>query len=154
MEAKERGNLAEIAREAQVSQNTIRRAMREVEAGDLYKDGEQVRKAGGGRKPLVESDETLLCDLEGLLEPKGDPMSDVQWTSKSLSHLVKGLQARGHSIKKSALAELLHRRRFSLRANKKTIEGKGHPDRNAQFEHITEKCEQFKKQGDPEISVD
>jgi hypothetical protein len=81
-------------------------------------------------------------------------MSLVQWTSKSLSHLVKGLETNCHTIKKSALAELLHKRRFSLRANKKTIEGKGHPDRNAQFEHINEKCEEFKKKGNPEISVD
>jgi hypothetical protein len=58
------------------------------------------------------------------------------------------------SIKKSALADLLHQRRFSLRANKKTIEGKGHPDRNAQFDHINEKCEQFKNKGNPAISVD
>jgi transposase len=154
MEAKERGNIAEVAREAKVSTNTIRRGIREIEAEDAYKEGERIRKEGGGRKPLLQTDETLLEDLEGLLQPKGDPMSDVQWTSKSLSHLVKGLAARGHSIKKSALAELLHKRRFSLRANKKTIEGKGHPDRNAQFEHINEKCEQFKKQGNPEISVD
>lgn len=81
-------------------------------------------------------------------------MSLVQWTSKSLSHLVKGLAARGHTIKKSALAEVLHQRRFSLQANKKTIEGKGHPDRNAQFEHINHACETFQKRGDPAISVD
>jgi len=154
MEAKERGNIAEVAREAKVSENTIKQGMRELEAGDAYKEGERIRKEGGGRKPLVERDGTLLEDLEELLQPKGDPMSDVQWTSKSLSHLVKGLEARGHSIKKSALAELLHTRHFSLRANKKTIEGKGHPDRNAQFEHINEKCEEFKTKGNPEISVD
>jgi DDE family transposase len=154
MEAKERGNIAEVAREAKVSENTIKQGMRELEAGDVYREGERIRKEGGGRKPLMESDGTLLEDLEELLQPKGDPMSDVQWTSKSLSHLVKGLQARGHSIKKSALAELLHTRHFSLRANKKTIEGKGHPDRNAQFEHINEKCEEFKTKGNPEISVD
>lgn len=154
MEANERGNTAEVAREAKVSENTIRRGMRELEAGDVYKEGERIRKEGGGRKPLVESDETLLEDLEDLLQPKGDPMRDVQWTSKSLSHLVKGLSARGHTIKKSALAELLHTRHISLRANKKTIEGKGHPDRNAQFEHINRKYEEFKKKGNPEISVD
>jgi hypothetical protein len=89
MEAKERGNLAEVAREAKVSENTIRRGMRELEAGDMYKEGERIRKEGGGRKPLVEQDPTLLADLEGLLQPKGDPMSLVQWTNKSLSHLVK-----------------------------------------------------------------
>lgn len=114
MEAKERGNIAEVAREAKVSTNTIRRGIREIEAGDVYKEGERIRKEGGGRKPLVQKDETLLADLEGLLQPKGDPMSLVQWTNKSLSHLVKELSARGHSIKKSALAEILHKRRFSL----------------------------------------
>jgi transposase len=154
MEAKERGNIAAVAREAKVSTNTIKRGIREVEAGDMYKEGERIRKEGGGRKPLVECDSTLVTDLEELLQPKGDPMRDVQWTSKSLSHLVKGLEARGHRIKKSALAELLHTHRFSLRANKKTIEGKQHPDRNAQFEHITRKCEEFEKKGNPEISVD
>jgi predicted transcriptional regulator len=154
MEAKERGNLAEVAREAKVSTNTIRRGMREIEAGDVYKEGERIRKGGGGRKPLVEHDKTLLADLEGLLEPKGDPMKEVQWTSKSLSNLVKALAARGHSIKKSALADLLQKRHFSLRANKKTIEGEQHPDRNAQFEHINGKVEEFKKKGNPEISVD
>lgn len=154
MEAKERGNLAEVAREAHVSENTIRRGMRELEAGDVYKEGEPIRKEGGGRKSLVEQDSTLLADLEGLLQPKGDPMSLVQWTNKSLSHLVKALQAQGHSIKKSALAELLHEQHFSLKANKRTIEGKQHPDRNAQFEHINEVFKEFENKGNPAISVD
>jgi len=154
MEAKERGNLAEVAREAQVSENTIRRGMRELEAGEVYKEGERIRKEGGGRKPLVEQDSTLLTDLEGLLQPKGDPMSLVQWTNKSLSHLVKALQAQGHSIKKSALAEVLHKHHFSLKANKRTIEGKQHPDRNAQFEHINEVFKEFEDKGNPAISVD
>src|SRR2546421_4926606 len=86
--------------------------------------------------------------------PLGDPMSNVQWTNKSLSHLVKELEARGHSIKKSALAELLHKEHFSLKANKRTIEGMQHPDRHAEFEHIAEKCEEFKRKGNPAISVD
>src|SRR6266576_5565704 len=71
IEAKERGNIAEVAREAKVSTNTIQRGIRELEAGDLYKEGERIRKEGGGRKPLVERDETLLEDLEGLLQSKG-----------------------------------------------------------------------------------
>jgi hypothetical protein len=154
LEAKERGNLAAVAREAKVCENTIRRGIREIEAGDIYKEGERIRKKGGGRKQLVQTDPTLLQDLEALLEAKGDPMREVQWTNKSLSHLVKALQARGHSIKKSALADLLHQHHFALRANKKTIEGKQHPDRDAQFEHIKEKCEEFKKGGNPVISVD
>src|SRR5947207_2369451 len=68
MEAKERGNIAEVAREAKVSTNTIRRGIREIEAEDAYKEGERIRKEGGGRKPLLQTDETLLEDLEGLLQ--------------------------------------------------------------------------------------
>jgi transposase len=154
-EAKECGNVAQVAREAKVSRNTVKRGMKEIEGEKVYQPGERVRRIGGGRKSLVKTDPTLLADLRNLLAPKGDPMSLVQWTSKSLSHLVKALAAQGHHIKKSALAELLHQQKFSLRANKKTIEGDSqHPDRNAQFEYIDEHCEKFKQQGDPAISID
>ncbi len=154
IEARERGNIAQVAAEARVSRNTVKRAMREVEAGELYQPGHRIRKAGGGKKKLVETDATLLADLEQELEPKGDPMSLLQWTTKSLDHLVEALLARGHRIGKSALAELLHEQGFSLRANKKTIEGKGHADRDAQFAHINAKCKQFEQKGHPIISVD
>lgn len=88
--------------------------------------------------------------------PKEIPTRLVQWTEKSLSHLTKALEAKGHSIKKSALAELLHNTSVGFHGGKtqKTLEGKGPPDRNGQFEHITGKCEAFKQQGNPIISVD
>jgi hypothetical protein len=81
-------------------------------------------------------------------------MSLLQWTTKSLAQLVKALEALGHQIKKSALAELLHDLGFSLRANKKNLEGVSHPDRDAQFHHIKEQCQTFESQGNPIISVD
>jgi transposase len=132
----------------------VKRGLQELEAGDLYRPGEALRQSGGGRKKEVERDATLQGDLESLLDPKGDPMSLLQWTTKSLAQLVKALQALGHQIKKSALAELLHDLGFSLRANKKNIEGVSHPDRDAQFHHIKEQCQQFEQQGSPIISVD
>jgi hypothetical protein len=154
-EAKERGNVSEVAREAKVSWNTVKRGMNEIESGAVYHPGERIRSEGGGRKPLVETDPKLLPDLASMLNPKGDPMSLVQWTSKSLAHLVAALTAQGHHIHKSALANILHQQKFSLHGNKKTIEGEcQHPDRNAQFEYITEQCEKFKERGDPAISVD
>lgn len=79
---------------------------------------------------------TLQADLESLLDPKGDPMGLVQWATRSLAQLVKALEALEHQIKKSALAELLHDLGFSLRANKKNIEGTSHPDRDAQFHYL------------------
>lgn len=76
-EAKECGNVAEVAREAKVSRNTVKRGMKEIEAGEMYQPGERVRKIGGGRKPLVKTDPTLLADLRNLLAAKGDPMSSA-----------------------------------------------------------------------------
>jgi transposase len=153
-EAKQRGSLSQVARQAGVSLNTVKRGLKELEAGESYRPGERIRKPGGGKKKVVQTDATLLLDLEQELEPKGDPMSLLRWTTKSLDHLVKALAAKGHRIGKSALAELLHEQGFSLRANKNTIEGKAHPDRDGQFAHINAKCQEFEQQGAPIISVD
>lgn len=154
VEAQQRGSPSIVAREASVSLNTVKRGLRELEAGESYQPGERIRKGGGGKKKLVETDTTLLADLEQELEPKGDPMSFVRWTSKSLAHLVEALEAKGHRIKKSALAEILHDLGFSLHVNKKTIEGKSHVDRDAQFAHINSTCQAFEQKGAPIISVD
>lgn len=154
LEAKERGSVSLVAQEAGVSANTVRRGVREVEAGEGYTPGDRQREKGGGRKKASEKDTTLLSDLEGLLEPKGDPMSLLKWTSKSVAHLTGALQARGHTIADTALRDVLLALGYSLRANKKTIEGNSHEDRDAQFAHIKERCEQFEHEGNPIISVD
>jgi transposase len=154
LEAKERGNILLVAREAGVSKNTIKAGMKERETGDVFTPGKRIRAKGGGRKKQEEHDPSLQADLEAHLDPKGDPMSLVRWTTKSVSKLVKALASQGHHIGETALRKRLHEMGYSLRANKKTIEGKSHEDRDAQFHHIKEKCEQFETNGDPIISVD
>jgi hypothetical protein len=86
LEAKERGSVAQVSLEAKVSQNTIRRGIREVEAGEGYTPGQRQRAKGGGRKKESEKDPTLLSDLESLLDPKGDPMSLLKWTRSRVWH--------------------------------------------------------------------
>jgi transposase len=148
------GGISRVMRDARADFKTIKRGIREVRAGESYRPGDRVRSPGGGRKKLAESDPTLLADLEALLEPKGDPTSLLRWTTKSLSHLERALAQMGHTIKKSALANLLRALGFSLKANKKNIEGACHPDRDEQFRHIDGRCKAFEKSGDPIISVD
>jgi transposase len=154
LEAQERGSVAQIAQEARVSQNTIRRGLRELEAGARYTAGERQREEGGGRKQVVEKDVSLLADLESLLEPKGDPMSLLKWTTKSVVHLKEALEQMGHAVAETTIRRLLRAQGYSLRANKKNIEGTSHPDRDAQFEQITTKCKTFEQQGNPIISID
>src|SRR2546421_2591386 len=153
-EAKRRGSVSQVAIAAGVSVNTVKRGLKELEAGEAYRPRERIRRPGGGMKKLVETDATLLVDLEQELEPKGDPMSLLRWTTKSLHHLVQALAAKGHHIQKSALAEVLHELGFSLHVNKKSIEGQSHPDRDGQFHHLHHKSQQFEEHGNPIISVD
>jgi transposase len=154
LEAQERGSVGQVAQEARVSSNTVRRGMRELQAGDSYTPGARQREKGGGRKKAVERDAKLLADLESLLEPKGDPMSLLKWTTKSVAHLKETLEQMGHQVAETTIRRLLHALGYSLRANKKNIEGTSHPDRDAQFAHIKAQCQQFEQQGNPLISVD
>jgi hypothetical protein len=154
LEAKERGNILLVAKEAGVSRNTIKAGRREIEAGDLFSTGKRLRKEGAGRKKQEEHDPSLQADLEALLEPKGDPMSLVRWTTKSAAKLKEALKQQEHHLAETAIRKRLHAMGFSLRANKKKIEGGTHEDRDGQFRHIKRKVEEFETAGDPSISVD
>jgi hypothetical protein len=104
----------------------------------------------------VDQDETLLRDLEALVEPvtRGDPQSPLRWTSKSTRKLAEELQARGHQIEARTVAGLLTELGYSLQALRKTREGGTHPDRDAQFVYLNEQTQAFQAQGYPVVSVD
>lgn len=144
------GGISRVSRLSKADRKTVRKGIIESESPPL----DRVRRAGGGRKSLARTDPTLIADIESLVEPKGDPMSLTRWTTKSLAHLVAALEKKKHVIKKSALANVLASIGFSLKANKKNIEGVSHPDRDLQFRHIAKTCAAFEKKRNPIISVD
>ena len=149
-----RGGISMIARDAHTTRKTIRRGIAEIEGGQAYVEGDRIRGSGGGRKRLSAQDPTLVADLEGLVEPKGDPMSLLKWTTKSISHLQRALQEQGHTVAETTVRRLLQAHDYTLQANKKTDEGARSPDRDAQFTYIKEECAQFEEKGCPIISVD
>ena len=116
----------------------------------------RIRKEGGGRKRTVATDVTLKTDLEALIEPvtRGDPESPLRWTCKSVRNLSDELNRMGHKTSHRMVAELLHEMDYSLQANRKTLEGESHPDRNAQFEFINQKVKDLQTIDQPVISVD
>ncbi len=148
------GGISRVAREAGVTRETIHNGIVELEAGELYEPGGRIRRYGGGRKQITAKDETLSADLEELLEPKGDPQSLVQWTTKSMSNLQEALNSQGHAISATTIREILKEAGFSLKANKKGIEGVAHIDRDIQFQQITQTGKAFQVAGKPMISVD
>jgi len=68
--------------------------------------------------------------------------------------LADGLRSRGHVVSERTVNRLLHDSGYSLQANRKAIEGKGHPDRDAQFQYINRRVKAFQRQGQPVVSVD
>src|SRR3972149_10115477 len=60
----------------------------------------RMRRPGGGRKNLTDSDASLEIDLESLVEPltRGDPESPLRWTCKSTRKLAEELNRHGHRI--------------------------------------------------------
>ncbi|MCO5381332.1 MAG: ISAzo13 family transposase [Methanosarcina barkeri] len=150
-----KGNISIVSRATGISENTIKKGCTELESGKSLSD-DKIRAPGGGRKKIVEKDPTLLSDLEALIEPtsRGDPESPLLWTCKSLRNIAGELQNIGHKVSHTRVADMLHMLGYSLQANKKTIEGTEHPDRDKQFEHISEKCKIFQGEHQPVISVD
>lgn len=138
-----------------MSPTTVAKGMREVRAGETLEAG-RVRRCGGGRRPLRETDETLVGDLEALVagEARGDPESPLLWTAKSVRVLARGLREKGHRVSHESVAKLLRMLGFSLQANRKTLEGSSHPDRDAQFAHINQTVAAAQAAGQPTISVD
>lgn len=149
-----RGGISQVARDAQVTRGTIRKGSVEIESGQASVAGHRVRRKGGGRKRRSAQDPTLVADLDALVDPKGDPMSLLKWTTKSISHLHAALHEKGHTVAQTTVRRLLKAQHYTLQATRKEHEGASAPDRDAQFTHIKEHCAQFEQQGQPIIAVD
>jgi Rhodopirellula transposase DDE domain len=168
-----KNGIAALHRATGISRKTIARGIRElitVESGAEGNSPESVdatpplasspktriRKPGGGRKRTADTDATLVSDLEILVAPatRGDPESPLRWCCKSVRKLAAELNAMGHKTSHRMVAELLHKMDYSLQANSKTTEGGQHPDRDAQFQHISNEVARVQASGQPVISVD
>jgi hypothetical protein len=149
------GGIAAVVRATGVSESTVLRGLRDLEAGERLEGG-RVRRAGSGRRPIEETDPTLVRDLERLVDPvtRGDPESPLRWTSKSGAKLAAALREMGHDVVDRTVLRLLKRLGYSLQANRKTREGAQHPDRDAQFEHINRTVAEAIAAREPAISID
>jgi hypothetical protein len=149
------GGTAAVVRATGIAASTISRGIADLRVGDVLGAG-RVRRAGGGRRRLTDTDPELLKELERLADDgeRGDPERALRWCSKSQRRLAEGLRGLGHQICARSVAPLLLVLGWSLQANAKTREGRQHPDRDAQFRHINDRVAGALAGGQPAISVD
>jgi transposase len=150
------GGVRAVAQVAGVSETTVRKGVVELEAGEAPLPPGRARRPGGGRKLAARQDPDLVPALLALVEPdeRGDPMSPLRWTTKSLRHLAEELTRQGHPVSAPTVGRLLKGEGFSLQANAKTLEGAQHPDRDAQFRYLNHQVKDHQADGEPVVSVD
>ncbi|SCB45733.1 Rhodopirellula transposase DDE domain-containing protein [Rhizobium lusitanum] len=150
-----RGGVAAVSAATGVARSTIGRGLTELRTADAHLE-RRIRRPGGGRRPKTETEPGLLAALEELVQSatRGDPEAALLWVRRSQRHLACALAQRGFTASQRLVGRLLRKLGFSLQANRKTLEGASHPDRDAQFEHINQKIKQFQAAGQPAISVD
>jgi len=154
-EAYGRGGIKLVHKATKISRPTIIKGMRELDS-DLT-DSKRIRKSGGGRKSIINKHPDILVKLNELIEPvtRGDPENPLRWSSKSTIKLAEELNNHGYKIDQKTVYNLLVEQKYSMKSNRKTLEGKAdHPDRDAQFNYINEQAQEFQKENLPVLSVD
>ncbi len=148
------GGIRLVARAARVREATVSLGVTELDSG--AEPLGRTRRPGGVRKRAAYVDPGLRPALLALVEPdeRGDPMSPLRWTTKSTRRLAAELTAQGHRVGADTVGDLLRAEGFSLQGNAKSVEGKQHPDRDAQFRYINEQVKGHQGTADPVISVD
>ena len=154
-----RGGITAVAAATGMSRTTIHRGIKELEevaVGIAETGPRRIRKPGGGRKSLTDTDPRLAKELNALIEPttRGDPCSALRWTCKSIRKLAEELNRPDRPVSYRTVGRLLNQAGYSLQSNRKTKEGASHPDRNAQFEYINATVIAFQKRKQPAVSVD
>ena len=150
-----RGGIAVVATATGMSDRTIRTGLTELASVSTLDAGRQ-RRAGGGRKPRAVSQPNLMGALDRLIEPttRGSPVDPLRWTIQSTTRLADELRKQGYAVSPSSVRSMLRELDYSSQGNRKTREGRQHPDRDGQFRHIAGRVKARRHRGEPAISVD
>jgi hypothetical protein len=148
------GGISRISRACGLSRVTITKGVGELDEDPVAAG--RIRRPGAGRPTLLVRDPELPRALEALVEPlaRGDPQSPLRWTCKSTRTLAAELARQHHPVSHEKVAQFLREMDYSLQGNRKTEEGRDHPDRDAQFQYINDHVRRAEAAGRPVISVD
>jgi hypothetical protein len=149
------GGIIAVARATGISDRTIRTGLKELDHPEPLPAGRQ-RRIGAGRKSYRSDPPGLSEALDRLIEPtpRGTPMAPLRWTCKSTRVLAEALRGQGFTVSATTIRRLLAESGYSLQANRKTREGRQHPDHDGQFRHLDRRLRARQRRREPAISVD
>jgi transposase len=150
-----RGGVSAVSSATGIARSTINRGIAELRK-DGKETGTRIRRPGAGRRRAEACQPGLLEAIEALVDDaiRGDPEATLRWVSRSQRHIVRALKEQGFNISQKLVGRLLRQLGYSCQANRKTLEGASHPDRDAQFQYINKATKAAIAKGEPVISVD
>ncbi len=156
-----RGGIKAVSDLTGVHRNTIAAGLKELRSREENPDGKKdigrVRRRGGGRKSITQSQDGILDAVDGLVDNSsyGNPENPLRWTTKSLRNLRDELAKKGFSVSHNTVGKLLKKLGYSLQTNRKMEQvGEESPDRDAQFQHINSTAAEYIANNEPVISID
>jgi hypothetical protein len=154
-EAAGEGGTRAVAALTGMAPQTVAKGAAELASGQDPPAG-RVRRLGGGRRRLAQTDPGLVPALEALIRDamRGDPESPLVWTTRSAEHLAGQLTAQGHPCSDSTVLRMLKDAGYTQQSNSRAQEGRRHPERDAQFGYIAGQAREHLDAGQPVISVD
>ena len=136
---------------------TILHGRQDLDKG-LSDENDRIRKAGAGRKPIIETSEGIdVAFLEVIEEyTAGSPMDEtIKWTNLSRLSIADKLKDKGFPISVTVVDKLLAKHKFCRRRAFKSEAGKKNiPDRDEQFKNIERLNKEYHDAGDPVMSMD
>lgn len=149
-----RGGVSAVSSATGIARSTINRGIAELRAS--HENETRIRRPGAGRRRAEASQPGLLGAIETLVDDaiRGDPEATLRWVSRSQRHIVKALKELGYKVSQKLVGRLLRQLGYSCQANRKTLEGASHPDRDAQFQYINKTTKAAIAKGEPVLSVD
>jgi hypothetical protein len=149
-----RGGVSAVSSAIGIARSTINRGIAEVRAGNGTDT--RIRRPGAGRRRAEVCQPGLPKAIEALVDDaiRGDPEATLRWVSRSQRHIVRALREQGYAVSQKLVGRLLRQLGFRCQANRKTLEGSSHPDRDAQFLYINRTTKAAIAKGEPVLSVD
>jgi hypothetical protein len=123
------GGDRQLSRITGLSEKTIRKGRRELDAELATCPVERIRAPGGGRPAAEVHDPALEDALEQILAPEtaGDPQSKAKYKRSSLRQLSTRLTEAGHPAGRTTVGRLLRKLGYSPRVNARRKEAKSPP---------------------------